>query len=319
MIKDIVLDETIEAIKGLDIFWVDCPPNLDNGTDVKIRVGYVPSPKASAKGKKSNRGSFIISPGRAEYIEKYGEVILELQARGFAVLIVDQRGQGMSTRLIADSQKGHMDDFDLAAQSLAKAIDVFKDKLPKPHILLGHSMGGAIGLEMLLKNYAPTIERAVFSAPMWALFAMPGAKQIVGTLCALGKAKETAATSRKIWSPEAFDGNEVTHDSRRFARENGLKLSEPRLQLAGPTNGWVKNAYDLMAGFIPDRLSELKIPILVCSAEADTITDPSSHIRIAGQLGDAKLVSIPNAKHEILMETDEIRAMFWAALDEFMQ
>ena len=315
MLKDIVLDEKVEANSGFDIFWVDAPANKEDDSQVKIRIGFARAP--NAKGKK-NKGSVIISPGRTEYIEKYAEVIKELQDRGYFVLIIDQRGQGMSTRLLPDSQKGHMDDFDLAAQSLSAAILAFIDKLPRPHILLCHSMGGAIGLEMLLKNYAPTISKAVFSAPMWGLFAMPGAKQIVGLMCKIGKSKETAATSRKIWRPEGFEGNELTHDSRRFARDNALKLADERLQLAGPTNGWVKNAYQIMDSFTAERLSELKLPILVFSAEADTITDPSSHVRIAGQLGDAKLISIPNSKHEILMETDETRAKFWAGFDEFV-
>ncbi len=315
MLKDIVIDEKVEAIKGFDIFWIDAPANLKDNSEVKIRVGFAGAPKT--KGKKAV-GSVIISPGRTEYIEKYAEVITELQARGFAVLIIDQRGQGMSTRLLKDSQKGHMDDFDLAAQSLSKAINAFSDKLPMPHILLCHSMGGAIGLEMLLKNYVPTIDCAVFSAPMWGLFAMPGAKQIVNFMCKIGQSEETAATSRKVWRPESFEGNELTHDSRRFARDNALKLADERLQLAGPTNGWVKNAYDIMESFTPERLGALSLPMLVFSAEADTIVDPSSHVRIAGQLGNAKLISVPNSKHEILMETDETRAKFWVGFDEFV-
>lgn len=315
MLKDIVLDEKVEAIKGFDIYWTDAPPSKEDNSEVKIRVGFAAA--QNRRGKK-NMGSVIISPGRTEYIEKYAEVIQELQARGFAVLIIDQRGQGMSTRLLPNSQKGHMDDFDLAAQSLANSILAFIDKLPRPHILLCHSMGGAIGLLMLLKNYTPTISRAVFSAPMWSLHAMPGAKQIVKLACGLGLSKETAPTSRKIWKPEAFEGNELTHDSRRFARDNALKLADERLQLAGPTNSWVLNAYNTMESFSPEKLAKIEMPILVASAEADTIVDSSSHIRIVGQLANAKLVSIPNSKHEILMEKDETRQIFWKAFDEFV-
>lgn len=316
MIKDIALDKEVEAISGLDIFWVDAMAMEGTQTPVKIRVGFVP-PKLK-RGKKAI-GSVVLSPGRSEYIEKYAEVILELQTRGFAVLVVDQRGQGMSTRLGDDRFAGHMDNFDLAAQSLAKAIDAFKDKLPSPVTLLCHSMGGAIGLEMLLKNYAPCVERAVFSAPMWALFTMPGAKQIVGLMCYMGKTKSVAATSRRVWSPEPFEGNELTHDSRRYARANALMLAEPRLQIAGATNGWVKAAFETMEGFTPERLAEVQIPILILSAEADTIVNPASHFRIGGQLANGKVVSIPNSKHEIMMETDDIRAQFWHEFDEFVK
>src|SRR3954454_10989135 len=42
------------------------------------------------------RGSVILSTGRSEPIEKYGEVIGELLARGFVVLAHDWAGQGLS-------------------------------------------------------------------------------------------------------------------------------------------------------------------------------------------------------------------------------
>ncbi len=42
----------------------------------------------------ARRGTVTILPGRAEFIEKYFEVVGELLARGFAVATIDWRGQG---------------------------------------------------------------------------------------------------------------------------------------------------------------------------------------------------------------------------------
>src|SRR5579862_1968553 len=50
----------------------------------------------------SARGSVILSTGRTEPIEKYGEVIAELGARGFVVLAHDWAGQGLSARFADD-------------------------------------------------------------------------------------------------------------------------------------------------------------------------------------------------------------------------
>jgi lysophospholipase len=57
------------------------------------------------------KGTVCVFPGRAEMIEKYFEVVSELRARGFAVAVLDWRGQGGSTRMLADPRKGHVEDF----------------------------------------------------------------------------------------------------------------------------------------------------------------------------------------------------------------
>src|SRR5581483_5466696 len=44
------------------------------------------------------KGTVCIFPGRTEFIEKYFEVVRDLRTRGFAVAILDWRGQGGSQR-----------------------------------------------------------------------------------------------------------------------------------------------------------------------------------------------------------------------------
>ncbi len=60
---------------------------------------------------RERRGTVCIFPGRAEFIEKYFEVVGELRRRGFAVAVLDWRGQGGSSRLTRNPLKGHVNDF----------------------------------------------------------------------------------------------------------------------------------------------------------------------------------------------------------------
>ena len=60
---------------------------------------------------RERRGTVCILPGRAEFIEKYFEVVGELRRRGFAVAVLDWRGQGGSSRLTRNPLKGHINDF----------------------------------------------------------------------------------------------------------------------------------------------------------------------------------------------------------------
>src|SRR5205085_2153687 len=57
------------------------------------------------------KGTLLVLPGRTEFIEKYFEVVAELRARGFAVAMVDWRGQGLSERALKDPHRGHVASF----------------------------------------------------------------------------------------------------------------------------------------------------------------------------------------------------------------
>jgi lysophospholipase len=311
LVNDPLVDALAAASKGgISVSRVSGP------ADRSIRVALV-SPKLK-RGQKP-RGSVIISPGRTEYLEKHADTALSLIERGFAVMIVDQRGQGWSDRLAANPMAGHMDSFALAAEHLGLAIAANGGKLPSPRLLLCHSMGGCIGLQALLERQLPGVTGAVFSAPMWGLQAIPGAKWIAQVCVRAGQGETIAMTTPRTWAPEAFEGNSVTHDPAKFARNNALFLAEPALQIGGPTNGWVNQAYKTMESFTPARLATLDLPILVVSGAADTVVDNAAHVRIAGQLPHGQLRVIEGGKHEILHERADLTAKFWTLFDGFVE
>src|SRR3954453_11916686 len=57
------------------------------------------------------KGTVCVFTGRGEFIEKYFETVRELRARGFAVAVMDWRGQGHSARQLPDPRKGHVESF----------------------------------------------------------------------------------------------------------------------------------------------------------------------------------------------------------------
>src|SRR3569623_3223171 len=48
------------------------------------------------------KGTVCVFTGRGECIEKYFETVRDLRARGFAVAMIDWRGQGHSARQLSD-------------------------------------------------------------------------------------------------------------------------------------------------------------------------------------------------------------------------
>ena len=287
---------------------------LEGRGGVKVRVLTAPATRSPA------RGSVIVAPGRTEFIEKYFEVIRELQARGFAVFCIDWRGQGLSGREVENGQKGHFVSFDDPVNDLSTALKLLAAKLPRPHIGLAHSMGGAILLRALLTRRVE-LDAAAFSAPMWGIAGLSDlAKKYARFMVALGLGQTFAPSVDKKWKRENFKKNPVTHDKERHARCQGLVTEEPRLALAGPTIGWVAAAADVTESFqAPGALAHVRIPVLIATAGEEQLVDNASHPIVANALPQARHITIAGAKHEILMERDEFRALFWQAFDELVE
>jgi lysophospholipase len=278
-----------------------------------MRAAFVPASETATL-----RGSVIFSPGRTEFIEKHANTVADLVARGFHVLIVDQRGQGCSQRLTANPMAGHMDSFQDAAHHLGLAVEAAGPELAGPHILLCHSMGGCIGLEALLLGVLPNVRGAVFISPMWGIKAPKLVRHLAAFLCRLGQDQAIAPSTPKVWKPEAFATNLLTHDRQQLARANALFLAEPALQLAGPTNGWLQRAYETMDGFTAQRLSQLTLPVLVVNAQQEALVDNAAHARIVSQLPQARLETITGAKHELLHERPDLRNQCLTHLDNWL-
>lgn len=284
---------------------------LEGRGGVRVRALTAPSTRGAP------RGSVILTPGRTEFIEKYFEVIRELQSRGFCVFCIDWRGQGLSGRETPNPLKGHFASFDDPVNDLATALKLLAGKLPRPHLGLAHSMGGAIVLRAL-QTRRIELDGAAFTAPMWGIASLRDlAKNYVRFMASVGAGAQFAPGVEQKWRRENFKRNPVTHDKERHARCQGLIAEEPRLALAGPTIGWVAAAADAIEGFqAPNALAHLRLPILVWTAEQEQLVDNKAQAQVVNLLPDATLITIAGAKHEILMERDEFRVQFWQGFDE---
>ena len=112
------------------------------------------------------KGTLCVFPGRAEFIEKYFEVVRDARARGFAVAIIDWRGQGLSERALPNARKGHVLDFSEYDRDLEAFVkEVVLPDCPPPLFALGHSMGAAVLLRAAQQGRR-WFDRIVLSGPM---------------------------------------------------------------------------------------------------------------------------------------------------------
>lgn len=268
-------------------------------------------------------GTVCILQGRAEFIEKYAEVIEELLARGFAVAAFDWRGQGGSWRALRQPRKGHVASFRHYRRDLdAVAERLRRRESPEPFFGLAHSMGGAIALEAARAGKLP-FERLVISAPMLGLAGLARPRLTAFTARALAR-----LGFARLWIPgggetapmtKPFAGNQLTADRRRYERNAEAAAAYRQGAIGDPTIGWVAAAFRTMARLADPRAAlAIRTPTLILAAGADEICDTATTERFGLRLKSGGVIVAPGARHEILMERDAIRAQFWAAFDAFV-
>lgn len=276
----------------------------------RLRAAFFPAPAA--------RGTVVLMTGWSEFIEKYFETVRDLQARGFNVAMTDWRGQGLSDRESPRAAKwvGY---FDTITEDLRLFFERdVRARFGGPYILMTHSMGGLPALKLLASGY-DGFSRAVLCAPMTRLFPpqqLPFYRGLAAALCGLGLARAQTARSK---SADVFEGNIFTHDETRHRMFRALREAAPEAANGPVTFGWVNAALKATAAIhAPGALDGVKVPVLIISAGEEQQIDATDHAAIASASDWIRLVTIPGALHEILMERDDIRSEYWQAFDAFV-
>jgi lysophospholipase len=304
---ELVLLPESECPANAEVFVLTAPDGID------LRVARWP-----AEAGVEARGSVLLVHGYTEFIEKYFDVVSRLQARGFAVVTYDHRGQGLSTRLL-DSRRGHVTSYADMVSDLIQVLDeAVVPGLPRPHVLMAHSMGGNVALQAL-QDHPGRFDRAVLSAPMtgfsilpvWLMYAIATIHVWLG----LGTSYAWFSTDADLDDPH----NRVTSDAARFATALALWRQQPDLVVGGVTWRWVREAaHSVLRVRRRRRLARITTPTLLASAGRDQVVSSPSQAKLASRAPAIHLANCPNAMHEILQESDEIQAEFWNHFDRFL-
>lgn len=268
------------------------------------------------------QGSVLLFPGRTEYVEKYAPVARQLTARGYEVLGIDWRGQGLSGRLQDDPRPGHVGEFTDYQRDVIEMVVAATDlDLPKPWHLLAHSMGGCIGLAALLGELP--VASAVFSAPMWGInlrqmphgFAL-GIAYLAGRLGHGTRAVPGSGAAGTYMLDESFAANLLTPDPAEWCRLLREAAAWPELTIGGASYHWVSQALNECSRLA--RLPAPQLPMTVGLGSGEKIVSvPAIRARIDGWPG-ARLLEIEGARHEVMMDAPERRGIFLeAALAQF--
>lgn len=261
-------------------------------------------------------GTVLIVHGFTECADKFAELIHSLLKNGYSVVAYDQRGHGRSWRdpEITDTSLTHVDRFEEYVKDLRCVCEQVLAEMPRPWLLLAHSMGGAVS-SLFLERYPGVFSRAALCAPMIApdLRGLPAAAVLA--LCA---AERLAGRDKaRIFASKPFDGPEDFAQSCATGRErfdwyDALRVRNPLFQNNGPTYGWTRESANVTRAILaPGAVERIDIPVCVYAAEVDNSVQPEPQRRFAARLRDGSIERVPGSRHEIYRSGDDVLFPWW--------
>jgi lysophospholipase len=259
------------------------------------------------------KGIIVVVNGRSESWLKYGELFHDLYRDGYSVYSYDHRGQGLSPHLVATiPQLGHIDRF----LEYSRDLNAFMEGVIRPvHpgsnglFLIAHSMGAAVAAQVM-ETHAPPFEAAVFIAPMFEINTNPYpealALGIVAALNGVGLGDRYAIGEHDDDPAAPFESNRVTSSRPRWEAMRAVWRNHPPAVIGGASNAWVEEALRATAD-IRGHLAAITTPLLLLQSGRDRLVINVSQQQADRVMQNCRLISFPEAKHEILMECDPIR------------
>ena len=217
---------------------------------------------------KSEKGVIIITHGMGEHSMRYTEMSDFYTNEGYTVISFDIRGHGLS-----EGKRGHTPGYDFLMDDIERVYtQVKKDYASLPIFLFGHSMGGNLVLNFLLRKPNSICGAIVTGAYLKLGFEPPKWKIILAKL------------SSSIW-PTLSQPTELELDALSRNKEVIRKYENDELVHDRITSAFFINVH--FAGqYVIDHANEIKTPLLVMHGMEDRLTSPKGSQEFASNAGE---------------------------------
>lgn len=297
-----LFNDIAQAPEGGAAHWV----TANDGVNIRV-AHWAPLKKGAFAAAK---GTVLLFPGRTEYIEKYGPAAEDFLTRGYATAIIDWRGQGLADRTTDNPLLGDVVDFKDYQRDVAAMMGHLSSlDLPQPYYLVGHSMGGCIGLRALIEGLP--VKAAAFSAPMWGIAMAPPLRPIAWAISSMsrkfgfGESLAPGQSTEGYVNRVNFSDNTLTSDNDMFDFM-GMQLdAHPELELAGPTLRWLNEAMRETRGLC--ETPPPNVPCLTFLGTDEAIVDSKAIHSYMAKWSNGTLHMLKDARHEVMMETPAMR------------
>jgi len=220
--------------------------------------------------------------GMGEHSSRYNYLVDALNAADISVVSYDQIGHGKT-----EGKRGHAPNYDMLLGCVGELTSKMVELVPaKPTFLFGHSMGGNVLLNYLIRRN-PKVNGAIVSAPWLKLAFDPPAIQVK-------LAKLVSGILPGLVQSTNLDVNAISKDPKEVKRYSSDPLVHGKISTAMFVGVHDSGLWAL------DHASELKTPLLVYHGTSDTLTSHDASKTFAEKAGggDVTFRSLKGYYHE---------------------
>ncbi|MDR2833231.1 MAG: lysophospholipase [Streptococcaceae bacterium] len=262
--------------------------NMKDG--VKLRVGRT-IPKGEIK------GVIQIVHGFGEHLGNYQEFMEIFAKNGYACIMLEQRGFGqMPDKTVEQRKKAQgviidYTDFMRDIKWIRKKIDLWYPG--KPVILFGHSMGGNIAINALLRYSGKRYTKAIIESP-WLELPKPLPKAV------LTIAQKLAAWNKQLAVSSRLNKKKITRDTSEVLNLQQDKIFHDRISFHLLTQVLEHGK------FVQNKAGEIELPVLLLSAGQEKIVS-LLHIEdfVKQAKGNFQHVHFPDGYHLLHADLDK--------------
>lgn len=243
----------------------------------------------------------ILVHGLGEHTGRYREFAEYLLSRGCSVYAYDYRGFGKSP-----GKRGDIENFEDYFRDLYRFVQILNDPWGRAKtVLLGHSLGGLIGLAYGIK-YPESIDGLVITSPGLKAYPVPKHLEVLAKVCNVCVP----------WLPlkNPLPADKLSHDPAVVE----AYLSDPLVHFT-VTPRFYREVQKTMK-FTIDRAGEIKRPLLLLYAGDDQIVNPEGvrefGLNLARDL-EQEIVCYPKMYHELLNEVGKER--IWERIETWIR
>ncbi len=225
--------------------------------------------------------------GMGEHCSRYQHLADYYTKKGYAIIANDHRGHGKS-----DGKRGHCPNYSVFMDEISRLLEEAESRFPeKPVYLYGHSLGGNLVLNYLLKH-KPKIQGVVATSPWIRLAFAPPAFMIM-----LGKVARKIAPS--FSQSSNLDTKHLSHDQQVIDKY----INDPLIhdKISSEMGMAVMDAGE----WLLSSQSKVDIPLLLMHGTGDQITSSDATVEFSKLVsGDVTLKLWDGLYHEMHNEVN---------------
>ncbi len=247
---------------------------------IKLRNGQILRGFLNSPGEKS-RANIVFVHGLGEHINRYTEWAESFARENIGFTGLDLPGHGAS-----DGRRGHIQSFSLTDEMLDILLKHIKSTFPAtPVFIYGHSLGGGIVLDYLLRK-KPAVKGAVVTSPWLKLSVEPDKFKL-----ALVSVMKSIIPG--LVQPSGLVQANLSQDKDVISRYNSDPLVHDKISVSLAHNAMRAAVNSL------NNSQELEVPLLLMHGSGDMICSLSGSSGFAAGTKQAELKIWDGGFHEL--------------------